>query len=98
MATKQSAKNRIQKILSVNSTSIYSDDYWAQVSHIWECIRQHQAELIINSAEYAADGMTKTWKFEVKSAGYVFQGVLNAHAAGSVKDPFDRYDISAYIF
>jgi len=101
MATKITCKRRIQKVLSENSTGIFSDNSWEKVHSIWAAVRAIGADLVIESAEYGhnVDGVPiqKKWLYTVTLEGYTFTGVLTAHGAGSIKDPLDKYDISAYI-
>lgn len=44
----------------------------------------------------------KQWKFEIefqnnKGRETTLYGVMTAHGAGSVEDPLDRYDVTAYV-
>ena len=101
MATKQTWKRRIQKILSDNSRGIFSDNSWEQVHKIFAAVNASEAVLYVGATAYRQneDGtpVEKKWLFTVEVENFIFQGVLTAHGAGSVKDPLDRYDISAYI-
>ena len=101
MATKATWKRRIQSVLSDNSKGIYSDESWAQVHNIWKAIRAMGCDLVINSANYQQNHegtpVSKTWLYTIEIEGFSFDGILTAHGAGSVKDPLDKYDISAYI-
>lgn len=99
--TKRTVKNKINKILSESSKGLYSDQYWIGVNAVWSALRKNGYFPTIESAEYNHDTegkpVSKTWKFSITFEGkYTFFGVLTAHGAGSVDDPLDRYDISAY--
>lgn len=97
MSVKKTWRNRIQTILS-SKKGIYSDCYWTEVHNIFSQLNDIGCSVVINSAEYMDDASAKIWLYDIEVEGYKFSGVLNAHAAGSVQDPFDRYDISAYLF
>jgi hypothetical protein len=47
------------------------------------------------------DGMSQWKEYQVDidtPEGFNIQGTLNCHAAGSVEDPFDRYDMSLVLW
>lgn len=98
--TKKTFKNRINKILTDNTKGIFSDQYWQPVQATWKALQEAGYFVSIGSTAYQhnADGIpvSKNWMFTVEAEGYVVQGILTAHGAGSIQDPLDRYDISAY--
>lgn len=97
--TKKTFKNRIQKILSM-AIGIYTDEYWIPVHQIFNAISEKGWQVVISETKYNHNEdnqpISKTWKFTVIGEGFEIPCILTAHGAGSVADPLDRYDISAY--
>ena len=95
--TKKTFKNRINKILTENTKGIFSDQYWQPVHATFKAL-QDAVSIGSTAYQHNADGIpvSKVWMFYVEAEGYMIRGILTAHGAGSVADPLDRYDISAY--
>jgi hypothetical protein len=98
--TKNTTKNRINKILA-SSPGIYSDQYWKAINHIFEALAGNGYNYQIESSQYHHNDqglpIAKEWRLSITTDNYSFSAIITAHGAGSVTDPLDRYDISAYI-
>lgn len=90
---------------------LYRDESWEGVdlieNTISDCMKEvgYDGKLLIYPVEggyrTSKDGLAqwKEYEVEINSADGVKEiyGKLNCHAAGSVNDPFDRYDMSLVI-
>ena len=91
------------------TSKLYKDEYWQGPSDVFNCIRDVIAktggdyELIVNvpngGYRKSKDGMSEWKEYEleiisVDDGKTVIIGLLNAHAAGKVNDPFSAYDMS----
>lgn len=103
--------NTIYKQISVMTSRIYRDDNWQAVSSLCAEIRLALAsigsdlELAVSVKDggyrTSRDGMSQ-WKeycLSIENEGReLVAGTLNAHAAGSVEDPFSRYDMTVVLW
>ena len=100
--TRNTFKNRINKILSDKSTGIFSDDYWKPIYGIWDALNAAGYHVNQMGSQYGDRNDTgvatsKTWEFEIEmEKGKPLYGVIVASGCGSVDDPLSRYDIVAY--
>lgn len=91
------------------TSKLYRDEYWQGPSDVFNCIRDVIAktggdyELVVNvpngGYRKSKDGMSEWKEYEleiisVDDGKTVIIGLLNAHAAGKVDDPFSAYDMS----
>jgi len=82
----------------------FDDEYWRPVQRIWDQFNRMGIPFSITSAEYQKERGTpvsKTWKFEVpftneRGRPQIVYGQVVAAGAGSVEDPLERYDVTAY--
>lgn len=101
--SRQSIKNKLNKILRQHTQGFFTDDYWQPVTSAFNALKEAGYPVMINETKYRQDDKgnpcEKVWFFEIEySIGHKpFYGVLTAHGAGTVKEPLSRYDISAYI-
>ena len=109
MATRQTTKNRINKILSETTKGLFSDEYWLPVQAAWKALYDAGYQVEIHKSEYIWENgkmKDKKWTFEISGACVTgthypvkpFYGVLTCHGAGTVNDPLCRYDISSYVW
>lgn len=101
MATKATVKRRVNAILSDSTKGLFWDDCWAPVTSACKALRAAGYEVYVTNTRYGQDEkgnpIYKVWMIEVTDGQFVFPGILTAHGAGSVEQPLDRYDISAYV-
>ena len=109
--TAKRTMNLIYKNISDITAKIYRDDNWSAVSVLCQRIRtvlsaisddlQLSVSVVDGGYRTSRDGMSQ-WKeycLSIENEGQEFiAGTLNAHAAGSVADPFDRYDLSVVLW
>jgi len=100
--TKQTIKNRINNVIYDNTKGFYNDEDWSGVKNVFNQLENKGYEVTIMDQYYDnSQGFMslKKWIFIVtdKINKFAFQGVLNAHSAGTVNDPMSRYDISCYL-
>lgn len=103
---KRKASRIVNKALSQHTKGFFSDTSWQAVQRVWKDLDRAGIDWYLTDNFYSKnrEGVpeSKTWKFEVKFVNNrgrpaVLYGVLQAAGAGSVDDPLDRYDITAYV-
>lgn len=102
--TKKRLMNVVYKTTAPLTSRLYKDDHWQGVDDI----RNALAELNIETNIYPIDGgyrqnktgdaFWKEYQVEIQYGGVIIQGILNCHAAGSIEDPFDRYDMTLQLW
>jgi hypothetical protein len=102
MATRNTYKNRINKILNENTKGLHRDSFWEPIHTALAKIREAGYGLEITGTNYKKDEAgspcSKTWTFEIDMGSKKpFYGIATCHGAGTVSDPLSSYDISAYI-
>ncbi len=108
---RRSIMNHIYREISDMTSHIYRDNDWSAVSVLCQKIRQvltlisDDLELIISvpngGYRTSHDGMShcKEYSLSIENNGKsIIGGTLTAHAAGSVTDPFDRYDMTVVLW
>ena len=104
--SKQSARNHIYKLVGNMTQGFFTDDNWSNVHNIWNTMDNNGIENYLTDNYYKKDDegnlQSKTWHFEVpfinnRGNQDKLTGTLNAHFAGSIQDPTERYDISFII-
>lgn len=111
---KQKAIRRIYKTTQPVTSRIYKDDHWQGVSDICSAIEGagFDVEVTVRNGGYrnslggdtlhAGGHDVSYWKEYLLTVtspeGVSVDGTLNCHAAGSVDDPFDRYDMSLVLY
>ena len=104
--SKQSARTYIYRVVGDLTKGFFQDEDWSNVHKIWNALDNAGIENYLTDNYYKKDDngnlQSKTWHFEVpfmnnRGNEDKLLGTLNAHFAGSIKDPTDRYDISFII-
>jgi hypothetical protein len=104
--TKQKAARLVNNILSSKSKGLYSDSDWGGITNVFKALRANGIDYELKSNEYSKNESgipsSKTWRFEIdfmndKGRPTKLFGVIVAAGSGSVKDPLDKYDITAYV-
>lgn len=105
--TNEQARRNVNQMLSHYTKGLFSDRSWEGVDRIWKAMRAGQLDWTMTGSEYynGSDGRPhgKIWKFEVsflnaKNRPTTLHGTVTAAGAGSVEDPLDKYDLTAYVF
>jgi len=99
---KQTAINYLYKVINPYTSKLYNDEYWAGVSDVKKAIGSIDGiadiSVYVENGGYKQNAEGTKWKeykLEIETVqGFKIFGILNAHAAGTVEDPFDRYDIT----
>lgn len=105
-AHKNKVIKKIYDLTKSYTSKLYNDDYWKGVSDIRSAISSITdiTEVLIypinGGYRTSKDGLSHWKEYEVELTGedFTIKGTLNCHAAGSVSDPFDRYDMSLVIY
>ena len=99
----------VNKILGELSKGIFSDNSWEAINKIFQKLKDSGMEVTILSTKYGGqndDGNPmpkyKEWQISIpftNKAGKPMElvGPVTAHGAGSIQQPLDRYDITAYV-
>lgn len=101
MATRKTVKNQINKILGFHTSGFFTDEFWTPVNATFKELNAQGFEYVLTGTKYEHDAngtpCRKIWTFEIAYGGKPFYGIITAAGAGSVKDPLDRYDVTAYV-
>lgn len=95
---------KIYKAVEKLTSKLYHDDYWRGVSDITDAITKLGFEVSISVKDggyrKSKNGSSawKEYEFEISSDGITIHGTLSCHQAGSVKDPWDAYDMSLVLW
>lgn len=105
VASKRTAINRIYKVTHEITGNIYRDDSWNGPRMVVDAIKSlgYDCGLGAKDGGYrkSSDGMAQWKEYQVEidtPEGFQIHGTLNCHAAGSMEDPFDRYDMSLVLW
>lgn len=110
--SKKRVINAIYKVTSPLTASLYRDDAWQGVSNVISAIRtalnglssEFTLNVSVENGGYRSsnDGMSKYKEYllEVVNADgkRVLGGHLNAHGAGTLENPFERYDMTVVLY
>lgn len=79
---------------------IFGDQWWLGVKQVWRALDDAGVPYHLTDNRYENDGqempVRKIWTFEVPCENGVVYGRVTAAGAGSVQDPLERYDVTAY--
>jgi len=103
------AASRVNKILSSLSKGMFSDNSWEAINKIFNKLQELGLDVTITSAKYGGHADTesgmpkfKEWQISIPFTNKngkptLLVGQVTAHGAGSMEQPLDRYDITAYV-
>lgn len=103
------AASRVNKLLSALSKGLFSDDSWQPINKIFSKLGEAGINVSLVSAKYGGHEQTengmpkyKEWNIIIpftnnRGRPMELVGQITAHGAGSVENPLDRYDITAYV-
>ena len=103
------ATSFVNKVLAELSRGLFSDIYWEQIHKIFNKLKELGLDVELISAKYGGQGDTsngmpkyKEWQISIpftnnKGRPTKLVGQITAHGAGSVEQPLDKYDITAYV-
>lgn len=82
----------------------FDDEFWRPVQRIWDQFNRMGIPFSITESRYEKERgvpVRKIWKFEVpltneRGKPQIVYGQVVAAGAGSVEDPLERYDVTAY--
>jgi len=104
--SKQKAKTYINKLTEKITKGFFTDDSWKPIHELFRVFNKENISYQIEKTEYQKDEngnpIRKIWLFTItfvnnKSKVQTLNGIITASGAGSVKDPLDRYDVTAYV-
>lgn len=112
--SKRSIINKIYKVTNGLTSHSYSDNDWSGAKQVFSAIESLglECEVIVKDGGYrnSLGGNTlyvnnqdvaywKEYKLLITSEdGVVINGTLNCHSAGSIDNPFERYDMSLVLY
>lgn len=109
--TARKIKSQIYKVVSPLTSHLYKDQDWSGVAFVLASIRKVLSDLseTLDLRVSVEDGGYRErngahWKeyclavVDEVSEKQILAGHLNAHGAGTVVDPFDRYDMSVVLY
>lgn len=108
--SKTRIKNSLYKVIQPLTSHLYRDDDWLAVSNVFANMRNvlNEFAACLSMGVSVEDGGYREnkgakWKeyrlaIEDGDGKEIISGTLNAHAAGSVSDPFGVYDMSVVLW
>lgn len=105
--SKKTTKNRIYSVINkLGLTSHkFHDEYWQGVKAIIEAVSTVPGVTDIsygsNNGGYRKNDDGTQWKeylVTIETIDGTIEGILNAHAAGTVQDPFSSYDVNLVLW
>lgn len=101
MATRTTYKNRLNKIFRKHTQGFFTDEYWKPIMDTLNELREVGWKYELKSVEYGHENgipVRKTWMIEIEfGVKKPFYGIIVASGAGSVHNPLERYDVTAYV-
>ena len=104
---KAQARKFVNDLIHPFTKGIFRDESWRGVRDIWDELDRAGIDWHIEDNFYNHDDRTgvpisKTWKFEVefkneKGRPTTLYGICVAAGAGSVEQPLEKYDVTAYV-
>jgi len=99
--TRNAFKNHVNKLLGFHTKGFFTDDFWTPVNDTLKLLAENGIEYSLTGTKYEHDEngtpCRKVWTFEIKAPkGKPLFAIITAAGAGSVKDPLERYDVTAY--
>lgn len=104
-------KNQIYKVVSPMTSHLYKDEDWSGVASVLAAIRKVLSNLSksLDLRVRVEDGGYREndgahWKeyllsiVDETTEKQMVAGHLNAHGAGTIEDPFDRYDMTVVLY
>lgn len=99
--SKRTMMNRIYKVTQNLTSHLYSDEHWQGIDDMYDAIASvgvNNINIYPDNGGYRTsnDGLSqwKQYNVEIEYDGVIINGELNCHAAGTVEDPFSRYDMT----
>ena len=82
----------------------FSDQYWKPIQGLWKNFERAGIPIAITKSDYEKEmgvPVRKVWRFEVefkndRGRPTTVYGQVVAAGAGSVEDPLEKYDVTAY--
>ena len=101
--TRKAALGKIYRTIAPLTGKLYYDTYWKGVNDIIDALLTEVDEVTTwcENGGYRKNSEGKKWKeyrMEIECGKHKFEAVLNCYAAGSVEDPFSRYDMTIIIW
>lgn len=109
--TARKIKSQIYKVVGPLTSHLYKDEDWLGVASVLASIRKVLSGLseTLDLRVSVVDGGYREmngahWKeyclavVDESSEKQILAGHLNAHGAGTIADPFDRYDMSVVLY
>lgn len=105
---KRSVINRLYKVVEPFTHSKYHDSGWSGVDQMIEALKNAGYDVTVSVKDggyrnskggntlYTGDDVSywKEFILEIPVEDKVVNGIINAHAAGTVNDPFSSYDLT----
>ena len=108
--SKQKLKTLLYKeVKKCTHNKLYKDVYWNGIKCIWDVFGKLDLNWQLEKSEYKHGDKSKLlptskeWRFTImwddnKGKFQKLGGYVTAAGAGTVEDPFDRYDVTMVIF
>lgn len=97
--TKQSAKKALYRAISPLTSRLYHDEDWSGVRSIEAALAEEGCEICTRceGTGYRSNSEGQMWKeylMDIQCGSYTFSAILCCNFAGTMENPYAKYDMS----
>jgi hypothetical protein len=93
-AKRKEMEKEIRNITNSISRGFYHDEQFLATRMVADALRKVGYRVEVTGGNYFNNGKSKEYKIRAEKEGEVFNGAIYLMAAGTIDDPFKRYDVS----
>ena len=93
-AKRKEMEKEIRNITDSISRGFFYDEQFLATRMVADALRKVGYRVEVTGGNYINNGKSKEYKIRAEKEGEVFNGAIYLMAAGTIDDPFKRYDVS----
>lgn len=93
-AKRKEMEKEIRNITDSISRGFFHDEQFLATRMVADALRKVGYRVEVTGGNYINNGKSKEYKIRAEKEGEVFNGAIYLMAAGTIDDPFKRYDVS----
>ena len=93
-AKRKEMEKEIRNITDYISRGFFHDEQFLATRMVADALRKVGYRVEVTGGNYINNGKSKEYKIRAEKEGEVFNGAIYLMAAGTIDDPFKRYDVS----
>lgn len=106
--SKRKAAALVNQLMDPHTKGMFRDEFWKPIQAIWKTLETQGIPFAITNSAYEYEGkqrnspIRKVWAFEIEFLNDrgkmdTLRGRITAAGAGSVAEPLEVYDVTAYV-